>query len=441
MKTAKLFAVLGALAALAFSPAQALAQRGREPAAPKIDGAALAAGKKAAPAIVQAMGLNCQISEARLIGQNTQTKTSFYEVACGPGAMGYILQAVAGGANTGFTCLEANAPPMACALKDNADPKAALVPMLTAAKLNCTPTAVRGIGQAPGATYLEVQCANGMGYVVTADSAPLDTSKPIKPPQNCLMYDDAQTNIKCTLADAATRLAIVDTYAKTGAAACVVKNRRFVGAMQNGSTYFEASCQDGKGFVFRTNSGGSLEETIDCLKAATMLPGGCTLTDTRQALTEQNALYTRLAKSAGGACDVERYAVFPAKPGEEAVELACKDGAGVVGIFKASGGGSQVIDCGRAPAIGFACSMTTKINYTPVTADLKKVKPEANTCAVSNTRVVGKSAAGNVMIEVACADGFKGYLIEYKTEPTLAPIAATNCGLAAGGLCKLPGNS
>ncbi|MCW5761355.1 MAG: hypothetical protein KIS90_16415, partial [Phenylobacterium sp.] len=133
MKTPK-FGRLGAvgltmalLAALVI-PAAAISQGKKGEAIPK---AALEQGMKEAPAVVQAMSLPCQVSEARKIGEDKKNKTNYYEVACGAGAMGYVLQSPAEGAPTAFSCIEANTPPAPgqppsapCMLPGNANPSA-----------------------------------------------------------------------------------------------------------------------------------------------------------------------------------------------------------------------------------------------------------------------------------------------------------------------------
>jgi len=278
-------------------------------------------------------------------------------------------------------------------------------------------------------------CQGGSDYVVVA-SAPLDLNKPAQA-QNCLMYDEAETNIKCTLSDKAARLAIVDRLAVDSKTNCVVKDRRFVGESKDNSNFFEAACQDGKGYIIKTDARGQFVSATDCAKASNML-GGCTLTDSRQALTEQAALYTRLAKAAGSNCDVDKYALFPAKTGEEDVELVCKDGRGAIALFRAGGAGSQVLDCARAPIVGFRCSMTNKVDYSVLTADLKKLHPDT-TCQVSDSRVLGKTQKGTTLVEVACADKLKGYVIEYQSQPKITAVDAPGCAFA--GNCKLPGNS
>jgi len=289
-------------------------------------------GMAEAPALVTAAGLPCQVSDARFIGKSQEDKKkgvpaqSYYEVACGTGGMGYVVQAAAGATPTAFTCVEANTPPepgkpaaAPCLLPGNADPKAALAQALAKEKIQCVPEAARGIGQSKTSTYMEIACQGNVGYVLVA-SAPYDGSKKIEA-QNCLNFDASDGNIKCTLGSAAARLAVVDSYVKAANNGCVAKERRFVGTTTDGANFFEVSCQDGKGYIYKTDTKGALAQSYECVKATAIL-GGCQLTDARQAMTDQAALYTRLAKSAGGNCDVEKYALFPAKPGEENAEIA-----------------------------------------------------------------------------------------------------------------------
>src|SRR5690606_36100296 len=99
--------------------------------------------------------------------------------------------------------IEANTPQpdgkessLKCELPGNADPKSDLGPILAAAKVQCTPEAVRGIGQSATASYFEVACQGStQGYVVKA-SAPMDPAKPVEA-TDCLLYDGGQSNISC----------------------------------------------------------------------------------------------------------------------------------------------------------------------------------------------------------------------------------------------------
>ena len=411
-------------------------------APPAVTDAQRKQGMAETPAIVQAAGLPCQVSDARFVGKSPEDKKankpaqSYYEVACGAGNEGYVLQASPGAPTTAFSCIEADTssdpgkpPPLPCILPANADPKVALAPMLSKAGAACTPTQARGIGQTKSQTFLEVACQEGAGYIVIA-SAPFDGSKGLQV-QNCLNFDDASTNIKCTLSDHATRLAVIDKYVAASKTGCVVKDRRFVGSAKDGADYFETSCQDGKGFIYKV-AGGTVAQSWDCAHADGIL-GGCQLTDARQAATEQAALYTRLAKSSGSSCQVTKYAIFPARGTDEAVEMVCGDGSSAVGVFPATGKG-QVYDCGHAMIAGYKCSLG-KADYSAVTADLQKFN--AKSCTVSDVRVAGKTAKGTVLMEVACADKLPGYMVEYNTSP-LSAIGATGCRFA--GNCVLPTN-
>lgn len=440
MKMPKFIGLAAAAALVALAPGAALAQK--KPAAGEIPAAARKAGMEDAPAIVQAASLSCQVSDARLIGGNRKGGPAYYEIACGKGQMGFVLQTQKGNAAppTAFSCLVANTPPAPdkppsapCLLPDNANPEALLTPMLTKAGVSCVPTTVRSIGQTSTETFMEIACQGGTGYIGIG-SAPFDVAKPLRA-QNCLMYDDnANAQIKCILSDKAQRLAVVDTYAKAANNGCVVKDRRFVGMMKDNSQYYEASCEGGKGYLYKVAADGSLAQTLECAKSQGLT---CELSDSRQAQTEQAALYTKLAKSAGSTCDVDKYALFPAKPGEEAVELTCKDGSSAVGVFKVGKPGA-VYNCAYSLIAGYRCSPgKTEAAYALLTADLKKLGKDS--CAVSNMRPVGRDDKGAMLAEVACADGLKGYIVEYKAEPKMEAVNATGCALAGG--CKLPGNT
>ena len=438
VKTPRAIGLALALMAALMVPAAAVSQAKKPAGVPE---AARKAGMARAPAVVTAAGLPCQISDARLVGEDKKAKVSYFEVACGAGAMGYIVQVPAAGAPSAFSCLEANTPPAPgqapsapCMLPGNDNPKALLQPMMKTAGVECIPEQARGIGQTKTSTYMEVACSGGAGYIVVA-SAPFDTTKAAQV-QNCLMYDGPESNIKCTITDRATRMLVVDKFAAAANNGCVIKDRRFVGTARDNSTYYEASCQDGKGYIYKAAASGALADTYECAKATNIL-GGCELTDAREALTEQAALYTKLAKAAGSTCEVARYALFPPKPGEENVEMVCKDGSGVIGSFRPGGKGNLIVDCTRAPITGFRCSMTKDPGFAAFTADLKK--NNVNSCEVSNSRVVGKTEKGTTYVEVACADKLKGYMLEYESAPAVSAVRAVGCAFA--GNCKLPGNT
>ena len=436
----KALGLVAALLVAAMAPATVISAPKE---APKVSDAQRKQGMAEAPPLVQAAGVNCQVTDARFVGKAAEDKKagtparSFYEVACQPGQMGYILQAAVGAAPEVYSCIEANTPsepgkppPLPCELPGNADPKATLVASLAKANVKCTPTQARGIGHTKTQSFFEVACQEGPGYVLIG-SAPFDASKGVQA-QNCLNFDEGSGNIKCSLSDRAARLAIINQYVAAAKNSCTVKDRRFVGTAQDGSDFYETSCQDGKGYIYKV-SNGQLAQTWDCAHATNIL-GGCQLTDARQAQSEEAALYTKLAKNAGSSCQVTKYAEFPMKGSEEVVELLCASGQSAVGIFPPTGKG-QVLDCGRSLAAGYKCSLG-KIDYAGLTEDLRKFNQKS--CTVSNARPAARTQKGTVLVEVACADGLPGYMIEYSTTPAVNAVAATGCRFTGG--CQLPGN-
>lgn len=435
--------VLGLAAALLVAALAPIAVMSAPKGTPAVSDAQRKQGMAETPAIVQAAGLPCQVSDARFVGKAPGDKKkgtpeqSYYEVACAPGSMGYVLQVAAGGPTTVFSCIEADTSPdpskppsLPCVLPGNSDPKAALGPLLTKAGAACTPSAARGIGQTKTQTFMEVACQEGSGYIVIA-SAPFDGAKPLQA-QNCLNFDDASGNIKCTLSDKAARLKVVDSLVASAKNGCAIKDRRFVATSKEGADYYEASCQDGKGYILKAN-GAQLAQAIDCGHAQAYF-GGCQLTDARQAETEQAGVYTKLAKNAGSDCQVTKYALFPARPdNKEAVEMVCSNGNSEIGLFPASGKG-EVYDCGHALVAGYKCSLG-KVDYSALTEDLRKYNQKS--CTVSNAIPAAKTPKGTILVEVACSDGLPGYMIEYSTNPVSA-LGATGCRFTGG--CKLPTN-
>lgn len=441
----RMAAVLAALTAGVLAPAAVIS-------APKAAGgvseASRAQGMKEAPALAQSAGISCQIADARFIGKaedkKAKTSTSFYEVDCDQG-LGFVIQAVSGAPKPGvFSCLETSAPGpdgkpsgLICQLPGNQDLLGGVSGLVQKAGVACTVEKARSIGQTPSNTFVEVLCQGGSGYILQA-GAPAVQSNPVTA-MNCLLYDEANSNLKCELADKAARLALVDTLAASANNGCTVKDRRYMLTTKDGSNYFEAACTDGKGFVYKTDAQGRLAQTIECAKAD-YVGGGCTLTDARAAQTEQAALYTRLAKAAGFNCDVSKYAPLPGPAGRDVVELQCANRPdGAIGMFAASAADTQIHDCARAPIAGYRCALT-KASNAALTADLKKFGKAS--CDVKDSRLVGKTQKGTAFLEVNCTDGLAGYMIEYNTAPKVEALNATGCTFAKGiaGGCQLPGN-
>ena len=440
-----------ALVMAALAPAGAWAAKA--PALPPIAKEDRAKGMADAPALIPAGNIECQLADARKIGDSvdpkTKAKSSLYELAC-TNAEGVIVDKTGTDISV-FTCLETNQPrpdgkpsPTQCILPGNLDPKAGLAPLIAKTGVPCTPDNVRALGHSPNMTVYELVCHESPGGYMLQTSAPPRSDKPVQM-NPCIGYSE-EGAVKCTLTDRATQLSVVDRLTTASGKPCTIKDRSFIGAAASGKMYYEVACTEGKGYVLSQAPNGSFQEAIDCLDADS-IAGGCKLTDTRQAKTEQNNLYAKLAKAAGYNCDVSGYAPLPLAadlpPHSEVVEISCANRPdGAIAVFPASSKDPALIwDCAHSELEGYRCSLT-KANaaYDKLTAEL--VSMGKKSCTVSNARNVGETADGRGYTEVACSDGLQGYMIEYVIKP-LSMKSVMVCSEAKGiaGGCTLPGNT
>ncbi len=404
------------------------------------------AGMAAAPALIQAAQLPCTLADARLMGTGTgedKVKMTFYEVAC-KDALGYVVIAKDKAPKPSFfDCVIMSAPgadgkpnPSACKLPGNLNPGAGLNSTVAAAGRTCAVDKARYIGSTSDTNLYEVACHEGAGYILrlpkAAGGAPIATM--------CAVFGSA-SQVKCELIAPEQQMAAIDRLVAASGKPCTVKGRRYVGSTADLSDFFEVACTEGGGYILQADSHGKVQQAIDCVKAVN-LAGGCTLTDVRQAETEQDAVYTDLAKKSGFDCTVSKYADFPPRAdGAEVVELACSNRPdGGVGIFPAKGQ-PKVLDCLRAGVAGYGCSFSDISPLFSKLSDQLKAKGKGS-CVVSGARPYAQTSAGADLIEVACADGGPGWVIEYAADAT-APTALLNCVQAAamgGGGCQLPTN-
>ncbi|MEJ0065572.1 MAG: hypothetical protein WDM85_09075 [Caulobacteraceae bacterium] len=422
-----------------------------KPAPAKVDPDSVKKGMAGAPAVITQAGLDCQLANARLLGKSVDPKTkasnTYYELAC-VNQEGFIVAAPdkPGPPVQIYTCLEAANNPTSgaqCILPENADPKQGLAALVAKNKPNCQLTNARAIGQTTdrSATVFEVACQGGPGYSVQS-SFPVSASKPATF-EPCFAISPGSA-MKCTLTDDATSAAYVNSMVAKMGKPCALKDRRYVGATSDGSNFFEVACQDGKGYMIEQAGNGEVKPAIDCA-VADNVGGGCTLTNARQAETEQAGLYSKLAHGGGYNCDVSRYAPFNVNlPGHEVVELACSNRPdGAVAIFPASSGEkAQFYDCAHAEIEGYRCSFTSAdAAVATLTADLNKLGKTS--CVVSGSRFMAKTADGQGFVEVLCADGNPGFVISYVAGPPLAPKEALGCAAARDilGGCQMPQNT
>jgi hypothetical protein len=443
-----LIGLVAAFMAATLIPAVATAATPPKPA--PIDPASKAKGMKDAPGVITTAGLDCQLVDARSLGASTDPKTkvttNFYEIAC-KDAEGFIVGVTdkpPGPPPVIYTCLEvaaSGAANIACILPENLDPKAGLATMIEKVKPDCQVSNDRSIGQTSdrATTVFEVACQGGAGYVVDT-SFPISTAKPMTF-HSCLAFGATAAD-RCTLTDAAAQDAFFATLVAKIGKPCTPTGHRWVGEASSGSNFFEVSCQDGKGYMFELKPDGTIGQGIDCAQADN-IGGGCTLTNSREAQSQEDALYTKLAQASGFNCTVSQYSPFDVNvPGHEVVELACSNRPdGAVALFPADSTQKGVFyDCAHSELAGYRCSFTKPDAAFPnLTADLNKLGKSS--CVVSGERVIGVDANKVGYIEVACADGNPGYVVSYNTAD-MTPKEATSCPLAkniAGG-CQLPAN-
>lgn len=453
---------LAALAMGALVAGVAAASAQAAPAAPAVKPPTISpddrtAGMKAAPALVQAAGVPCTLADARKIGATppdpkTKAVSTYYEVAC-KGAMGYVLVDHGAGQTPSWAACpdQAKVDPVsgkpngaACFLPANLDDKAVLAPFIAKGGVPCDVTNLRGIGHSAKSAYFELACANGRGYVMTT-SAPPDAGQPVQM-ISCLAFD-ASSPVTCKLSNTDAQMALIDQLAAKSGKNCTVKQKRYVLTSQDESNYYEVACQDGKGWMLQEKADGSLGEAISCADADG-IGGGCTFTNGRAAQSEENALYSKLAHTAGYNCDVSKYSPFDVSiPGHEVVELACSNRPdGAVALFPASsstGDKAVIYDCAHSEVAGYRCGFTQANAALPtLTADLRTLGKTS--CVVSGSRFIGRTADNQGFVEVACSDGAPGYIIEYKAPPLSAatPTGATPCVQAQEieGGCKMPEN-
>ena len=420
--------------------------------APEISKEQREAGMKAAPALIQGAGVPCTLADARMIGATppdpkTKEVSTYYEVAC-KGALGYVLVDHGKGQTPSWAACpdQAKVDPVsgkpngaACFLPGNMDDKAQLAPFVAKGGVPCAIANVRGIGHSAKSAYFEVACTNGRGYVVTASSPP-DPAQKVQM-ISCLAFDPTSP-VYCKLTNSDTQLALIDALAAKSGKNCTVKQKRYVLTTEDESNYYEVACADGKGWMLQEKADGSLGETIDCA-VADNIGGGCTYTNSRQAQSEENALYSKLAHNAGYNCDVSKYSPFEVNlPGKEVVELACSNRPdGAVAVLPVSGGAKAVVyDCIHSQVAGYRCGFTKPDAALPtLTADLRTLGKSS--CVVSGERFIARTTTNQGFVEVACSDGAPGYIIEYTSQP-LAPTRATPCVQAQGieGGCTMPAN-
>jgi hypothetical protein len=434
------FGMIAALACLIATTDGALAQKAgkaKGPDAAQVKAELLAKGAT----LAAANKVTCTPTDVRIVGSlpsaDKKTPVSVIEYSCQEG-LGYVMVDATDATAHADDCIALSGPgvaaSLACTLPGNANPASALQRFVTKAASKCEVDKARMMGMAATARVYEVSCKAGDGAVLLAPLAS-DLNGAVST-MSCNAA--AASGRPCTLTTEEANLAPARALvAKSDKASCQVAKARFVMAATTGD-YYEFSCADGSGFMLLSNDGQYVKTTACTL--ASGINGGCTLTDVKQAATEENALYTKLSKAAGFNCDVSKYGLFPAGGGgKEIVELACANRPdGAVAIFSGDSKGT-VLNCGRSIAEGYKCSYTAiEIAQAAITDQLKAQNRAS--CKVNDLRSVGRTK-DEAFLEVSCADGDPGWVLEYVLGVN-EPKQILSCAQASniGNGCQLKGN-
>jgi hypothetical protein len=244
--------------------------------------------REATQALLTAAGIDCQVSEAMLLGV-TAEQHSTYEAIC-TGGPGYLV--VGSTPPQTFNCLELAGQAETTRLRDpaadvgqqctlplNLDPVPVLSAYAREAGIDCTVDQASAVGKSTAGNLIyEIGCADRDGYW-------LEKKAEGWAPTPC--WDLAIQGEACRYSTAAESKGAWSTVlAGTGAAACEVEQARRVGRDAQGLTVYEVKCGAGDGYFARIGTTFTAQRVHPCAEAAT-IAGGCTLTAAAPTTTEQ----------------------------------------------------------------------------------------------------------------------------------------------------------
>ncbi|HYD29023.1 hypothetical protein [Brevundimonas sp.] len=234
--------------------------------------------KAAAQALLTAAGVNCQVSEAAVLGVTAEQHTT-YEATCASGP-GYL--AVGSTPPQTFNCLELAGQAETNRLRDPAadvgqqctlPANQNIVPIIAAyareAGIDCTVDRGAAIGRLEGRLVYEVGCTDADGYQI--EQAPTGW---VKNPCWARTLDNAACRYTTPEENLKAWKAVL---AGTEAATCDVQQARKVGIDAQGLQVYEVKCGAGDGYFARIGETFTAQRVHACATAA-HIAGGCTLT-------------------------------------------------------------------------------------------------------------------------------------------------------------------
>lgn len=228
-----------------------------------------------AQAAASAAGVECQVSQAVLLGRASDG-AKIYEAACGTDP-GYLL--IASSPPQAVSCLVAersaaqavaeasDETTFVCRIAANQNGAAALIAHAREAGVTCEIDSAGPVGSAQGKTVYEIGCAGLDGYRLKQTEAGWEKTE-------CWIVVSAGSRCASTTPDEqfATMKA---RLSGTAAAACEVDGGRFMGANPNGA-FYEARCAGSDGFIFHVKD--EVTDRVYPCAVAAPIGGGCTLT-------------------------------------------------------------------------------------------------------------------------------------------------------------------
>jgi hypothetical protein len=314
--------------------------------------------------MVQKLRPDCQVANARALGQTTDRTTTVFEVACQSGA-GYVVDTSfplsASKPMTFNSCL-AFGPTAAdhCTLTDAAASDAYFATLVSKIGKPCTPTGHRWVGAAAsGSNYFEVSCQDGKGYMF--EQKP-DGS--VGQAIDCAVADNIGGGCTLTNARAAqtAEAALYSRLAHGAGFACDVSKYSPFDVNVPGHEVVELACSnrpDGAVAIFPADTS-QKSVFYDC--AHSELAGyRCGFTQPSAAFPSVTADLNKLGKSSCVVSGERVIGVSPEKVGY--VEVACADGnPGFIISYNATDmTPQQATSCPLAKGIAGGCQMPANL--------------------------------------------------------------------------------
>ena len=249
-------------------------RRQRRPAEPTPE-----QNKATAQTAVTAAGLDCQVTEAKLLG-STADQSSMYEAVCAKGP-GYMV--LTSTPPQTFNCLElagqaetnrARDPNaevgQQCSLPANLDAVPVVAAFARDAGIACTVDQGAAIGRLDGNLVYEVGCAGADGFQLEQKAGAWGKAP---------CWARALEGASCRYTTPDENLTAWKTVlAGTEASACTVQQARKVGADAQGLVVYEVKCDAADGYFVRVNHETFVADRVHACAAAAHIAGGCTLT-------------------------------------------------------------------------------------------------------------------------------------------------------------------